>query len=304
MLSVAIIIVTYNSQKSIISLLDNLLGQTLLADHIIVIDNNSSDNTVQLIRNINHPNIKIVQLQTNIGGAGGFAKGFNEAMKFTPEVIFSFDDDAFPSNKNFIADMIAIKHQYQLDVVAPLVINPDNHQASSYVYRWHNQHSSKVIDIQSNPVIEGDIKLFNGVLFDKHVIAHLKGPKPEFFIRGDEQEFRVRIIEAGYKVAIATACMVYHPSSVDEYHYIKNKRYHHLDSPVKLYFSTRNRMYILRTREDFKIFKKFKIGYKEFWRYTWFYLIYRKADIINYHIWLRAFIAGLMKNMNNSVVNL
>lgn len=296
---IAIVVVTFNSAKSIVKLLNGLLEQTMPIEHICVVDNASKDNTVELIQQLNHASVHLTELPKNIGGAGGFARGFAEAMRFDPDVIFSFDDDAFPADSHFIENMLKAKQDYQLDVVAPLVVNPDNHTASSYIYRWENQQSSKVQDIQQQPIIKGDIKLFNGVLFDKKVIEQLKGPKPEFFIRGDEQEFRVRILNAGYQVGIATKCQVFHPTSVDEYTYLKGKRYHHLDSAMKLYFSTRNRLYMLRVREDFSNLKKAKIVYKEFWRYTWFYLIHRQGDVENYLIWLKAFIAGLTKNMEN-----
>lgn len=300
--AIVIIIVTYNSQNSIVKLLKNLLGQTVLATHICVIDNASQDNTVDLINNLNNSAIHLVKLTKNIGGAGGFARGFTEAMRFNPDIIFSFDDDAFPANKFFIENMVKAKQQYQLDVVAPLVVNPDNHEASAYIYRWEETQSSQVAEIQKNPMILGDIKLFNGVLFDKKVIEALNGPRPEFFIRGDEQEFRLRIMQAGYQVGIVTSCKIYHPTSVDEYFYVKDRRYHHLDSKMKLYFSTRNRLYMLRIRQDYSKFRKIKIIYKEFWRYTWFYLIYRKRDVSNYLVWLKAFIAGIVKNMDNEII--
>lgn len=296
---IAIVIVTFNSANSIVKLLNLLFEQTLPAEHICVVDNHSQDDTVALIKALNHPSIHLIELVSNQGGAGGFARGFAEAMSFSPDIIFSFDDDAFPAHKQFIENMLKAKQDYQLDVVAPLVVNPENHAEASYIYRWDNKQSSLVNEIQQNMIIKGDIKLFNGVLFDREVIRQLKGPKPAFFIRGDEQELRVRILNAGFNVGITTNCQVFHPTSVNEYIYLKGKRYHHLDSKMKLYFSTRNRLYMLRVREDFSSLKKFKIVYKEFWRYTWFYLIHRKGDIENYLTWLKALIAGLTKNMEN-----
>ncbi|WFF38743.1 glycosyltransferase [Moraxella nasibovis] len=298
MKKIAVVITTFNSSKYIGRLIEKLLCQSYPIDKIIIADNNSSDNTCDIIQEFQNNKIHLHQLNANLGGAGGFAKCFEIAKNSDCDYIVSFDDDAYPPSDDFIRDMVAIKEQYNYDVISALVVDSDNHALSAYEYKVGGNKSTKIDDIQQVLLIDNDIKLFNGVLFDKKVVEKIGIPRAEFFIRGDEQEYKTRILNAGFKTAVFTKAIVYHPTSVNEYIYIKGKRYHHLDSPFKLFYSTRNQAYMLRLRTDISTVKKSKIAVKHFWRYSWFYLVYKK-DIKNYYLWLKAFIFGLMGHMNN-----
>lgn len=299
---VSVIVVTYNSSAVVLKLLNQLLNQTYVLDNIIVVDNHSDDNTCKLIENFAKTNIRLYRLPKNIGGAGGFAWGFEKAVALGSDKIFTFDDDAYPPSRTYIEDMLTCQNYYQFDVLCPIVVDTHNHQKTSFEYRVNQTKFTDVELVQAHSIIEDDIKLFNGVLFDKSVIEHLEGPRPEFFIRGDEQEFKSRVLQAGYKVAVLTSCVVYHPTSLNEYLYIQDFRYHHVDSRLKLFFSTRNQAYMLKLRDDFSIRKKTVMLAKQFYRYTWFYLVHRKFDWQNYTLWLKAFIFGMFGYMNNNII--
>ncbi|MDO4250048.1 MAG: glycosyltransferase [Moraxella sp.] len=302
MKKIAVVIVTFNSAKHIGRLLDKLLSQSYPVAQIIIVDNKSDDKTCDIVHGYQNNNfgikIHLHQLGANLGGAGGFAKGFEIAKDSGCDYIVSLDDDAYPASDTFIADMVAAKNQYDYDAISALVVDSDNHELAAYEYQVNGNRHTRIIDIQKVPFLDNDIKLFNGALFDKKVVERVGIPRAEFFIRGDEQEYKMRILSAGFKTAVFTRVIVYHSTSVSEYFYIQGKRYHHLDSPFKLFYSVRNQAYILRLRNDINMFKKSKIAYKYFWQYTWFYLVYKK-NTRSYWLWLKAFIYGLIGYMKN-----
>jgi len=63
----SIIIPTYNAQETIIRALQSCLNQTYQNFEIIVVDDNSTDKTVELIKKLNSKKIKIIQLAVNSG---------------------------------------------------------------------------------------------------------------------------------------------------------------------------------------------------------------------------------------------
>ncbi len=68
MTSVSIIIVTYNSEKEIINCINSLLHQLNdINGEIVIIDNNSTDNTIFLIKEIDSKTISIIQNSDNFG---------------------------------------------------------------------------------------------------------------------------------------------------------------------------------------------------------------------------------------------
>jgi glycosyltransferase involved in cell wall biosynthesis len=65
MASVSVVIPTYNREHLLERSLDSVLGQTLAADEIIVVDDGSTDNTVSTLKSL-HPEVKLIQ-QDNLG---------------------------------------------------------------------------------------------------------------------------------------------------------------------------------------------------------------------------------------------
>lgn len=75
---ISIIIVTYNSEKEIVNCINSLLPQVKEIDgEIIVIDNNSYDNTISLITNISDIRISIIKNEKNLG----YTKANNQGIK-------------------------------------------------------------------------------------------------------------------------------------------------------------------------------------------------------------------------------
>lgn len=293
------VIVTYNSSAMIAKLLDNLLTQSRRLDAIIVVDNHSQDDTCQIIQSYCQDSIILHRLSKNLGGAGGYAHGLEFARKLHADYIFTFDDDSYPADHNYLVKMLQAQQVYHWDVTCPVVVDSTDHTKTAYIYRYQNREFISVKEIQNIKFIENDIKLFNGVLFQRNVLELLQGPNPKLFIRGDEQEFRIRILDTGFKVGVCTSCLIYHPSSLHEYQTLGSRRFHHIDSPFKLFFSTRNRIYLLKNRQKFSLRKKTVLIGKELYYYTWFYMVHRHGDFENYAVWLKAFGCGLTGYMNN-----
>ena len=70
--SLCTIVVTYNRKELLVENLKAQIGQTLFPDHILIIDNNSSDGTFDYLNNSGYltlPNVVYYNTGENIGGA-------------------------------------------------------------------------------------------------------------------------------------------------------------------------------------------------------------------------------------------
>ncbi|MBP1128791.1 GT2 family glycosyltransferase [Serratia sp. PL17] len=66
-------------------------------DHIVIVDNASTDDTEIWLKNIEDPRLHVVSADQNNGGAGGFKLGSKfVAEKIDADWVFMFDDDAYP----------------------------------------------------------------------------------------------------------------------------------------------------------------------------------------------------------------
>jgi GT2 family glycosyltransferase len=92
------VVVTYNRLDQLrITLASLLAAQAEGLDHIIVVDNASTDGTQDWLARQTAPHLTVHRCAVNGGGAGGFEAGMRLAVaRFDPDWIVVMDDDARP----------------------------------------------------------------------------------------------------------------------------------------------------------------------------------------------------------------
>ena len=105
----SICIATYNGEKYILEQLTSILSQINMDDEVIISDDNSTDNTIQIINSINDNRIKVIN-----GGFRNFTFNFENAIKqANGEYVFLSDqDDVWLPNK--YATMLDALKKYDL----------------------------------------------------------------------------------------------------------------------------------------------------------------------------------------------
>ena len=89
---VCAVVVTYNRRELLRKCLHSVLQQTRPLDCILVVDNASTDGTLDLL-SAEFPNLEQLKLATNTGGAGGFKAGMHWAYCKGYEWVWVMDDD-------------------------------------------------------------------------------------------------------------------------------------------------------------------------------------------------------------------
>ena len=92
MKKVSVIIPIYNSSKHIKECLESVVNQTYKNIEIIVVDDKSTDNSVEIVKNIKDDRIKIIAQKQNIGAAMTRNRGIDEALG---EYICFLDSDDY-----------------------------------------------------------------------------------------------------------------------------------------------------------------------------------------------------------------
>ena len=89
MKKITIIIPMHNSSKHILECLKSVINQTYHNTEIIVVDDASSDNSLELVESIKDSRIKIIELKENVGAGVARNKGI-EAAKRRLYLLFRF----------------------------------------------------------------------------------------------------------------------------------------------------------------------------------------------------------------------
>ena len=93
---VAAVVVTYNRVDKLGRVLDSILAQSRPVERLIVIDNASTDSTPQLLATYaGDARVEVLRLDSNTGGAGGFAAGMERAYERGADWVWIMDDDCY-----------------------------------------------------------------------------------------------------------------------------------------------------------------------------------------------------------------
>jgi len=93
---VAAVVVTYNRLEKLKTVLAKLRAQTTPPEWIVLVDNASTDGTAEFLAGEDDPALDITRLDTNTGGAGGFATGMKRAYDLGADLFWLMDDDCYP----------------------------------------------------------------------------------------------------------------------------------------------------------------------------------------------------------------
>lgn len=229
------VVVTHNRADLLSRCIDHIQLQTQPPDAIVVINNASTDGTVDMLE---RRGVAFIT-QENLGSAGGWSRGIQRALEGGFDAVWLMDDDGFPD-----ANALALLQA---------ALTPDVACTSSVVLRedcpTHFVFPFPILDDDGFPVIFGQPRnlttlealhtiapdgtypfahLFNGALISIEAIRKVGNVDQSFFMSGDEVDYFCRLRKAGRVVSILDAWH-YHPdvsrrpyTPAKVYYYVKN----------------------------------------------------------------------------------
>lgn len=203
--AVTVVVLTYNRRQELERCLHRL---TALPENppIIVVDNGSSDDTVQFVRR-RHPQVRLVQSPSNKGAAG---RNLGVEQVTTPFVAFS-DDDTWWAPGSLKRAAAILQNNPKLAVLsARILVEPDQRL----------DPACNIMQASPLPEVEGVGPMLTGFMAGANIMRteafrQCGGYWPPFFIGGEEALLAMDILEAGWRIAYAPALLVHHRPSLN-----------------------------------------------------------------------------------------
>ena len=206
---VSIIIVNYNGKELLQKCLDSLLKVNYNNFEIILVDNNSTDGSVEFITK-NYPSLIIIKLDSN----KGFAEPNNVAAKISKGKYLLFLNNDTVVTPNFISEMVKVMEtDKKIAVCQSLLLKPDGSVDSSGDFIDHlgvvYNSKTEIDEIREVSSARGASMLVRSDIFEK-----LDGFDQKFFVTFEDVDLCWRSWILGYRVLIIPTSIVYHEGGI------------------------------------------------------------------------------------------
>ena len=241
---VSIIIPVYNGEHHLNELIENLVNQTYKKIEIITVDNNSTDNSLELLKVLSKEKtfLRIFSNKKNEGYCGGCNKGIENAYG---EFLLFLSQDRIMNN-DWIKKIV---DEINKNEKTGCVIGKVEREGASSPEYGHSYDVYGAVLINGSPV---ESNLFFGggtVLIRKKILDEIGGFDPEFFIYQEDVDICWRIRLSGNKIKIVENAICQNKGGgISDTFYDSDKFQIKFDSELvnvpiyKFYYSQKNRI--------------------------------------------------------------
>lgn len=213
---------------------------------LIIIDNGSTDNSVQILRE-KYPYIKTILFDKNYG----FAEGYNRAIEMVDsEIVVLLNSDVETPKSWLNAPLLLLDENKEISAVQPKILSRRNKNFFEYAgaaggfidkfgYPFCRGRIFDTLEEDRGQYDEANPYIFwasGAALFvRRNVYQELGGLDSSFFAHQEEIDLCWRMQLMGYKVAIASNSKVYHYGGASL----------EMNSPKKVYLNFRNNLLMI-----------------------------------------------------------
>lgn len=209
---VTAVVVTYNGAPWIVECLDSLRGSTIPVD-VIVIDNASADETIELVRGF--PNTEVIANDQNLGFGRANNIGIRQALAAGSTHVFLLNQDAWIASDT-IEQLVALsRRQQKAGILCPMQFDDSKRRLDpTFLQHYLAPHAGPMIadafrgeldesyEVQAAPAAAW--------LLTGECLRTVGGFDPLFFMYCEDDDLCRRARWHGFQVLVAPRARFYH----------------------------------------------------------------------------------------------
>jgi GT2 family glycosyltransferase len=298
-MKIAVSLVTWNGANFIRDCLDSLFAQTYKDFSVLIIDNGSTDDTVQIISE-RYPQLRVVKHKTNLG----FAKAHNQAIHWTEgDYVLVLNQDIV-LEPEFLNNLVYfLDTNPEVGAVSGKLLKLQDKQKTNYIDSLGLKISTKhqVVDIGAGEMDEAQYDAIEEVfgvsgaapMYRRSALKSVQYKNEffdeDFFSYKEDVDLSYRLRYAGWKIYKVPLAVAYHNRSVvaPQNEMTLSKTFWHRRGKSRFanFYSYRNHLYLLMKNLPKQMayllpvlsYELFKFGYVLFcepyhwkiWREVW-----------------------------------
>lgn len=222
---VFVIILNWNGAEDTIKCVNSFLQLQYPNYGIVVIDNGSTDNSTQRIKE-KFPDITLIETGKNLGYAGGNNVGIRYALKNGAAYNLIINNDTEMVKPNFLQQMVrAMEADQTIGIMGPRVLNPGSQVQDTILFTptlLNLIRESMLFNTRSknrgNYNISQQVEAVSGVcwLIKRKAIEDIGLLDEDYFMYAEEQDYCYRAQKAGWKIMYFPVKSVLHYKGIDD----------------------------------------------------------------------------------------
>ena len=218
---VYVCILSWNKCEDTLSCVNSVLSQDFGNLRVVVVDNASTDRSVEALREING-SIDLVELQDNLGFTGGCNAGIRHALDRAADYVWLLNNDSHCTPEVLSALVAYAESRSDIGLVSPIITDRRSGKDDYAVGRL--DLSSGATEETADPIeaellqqrFPGQIMLKGTALLIKRGLIERIGLLDEqFFAYCEDNDYCMRSAAAGYRAACVTSVRVHHDQGSD-----------------------------------------------------------------------------------------
>lgn len=224
-----IVIVTWNAQNFIRDCLNSIYKQKTVNFGVIVVDNNSADETRNIINN-EFSQVMLVKNSRNVGFSAANNQGISKAINLGSKYIVLLNQDTEVADNFVMAGLKYLQENQAIGLASPIVYFADKKKiwfAGSKIYHGKEillhpttklgEHINKKEILTTND-LNNPVDWIPGcaMFIEKKVIEKIGQLDEKFFMYGEDIDFSLRAQMAGFKLGMISTTFIIHKERLEK----------------------------------------------------------------------------------------
>jgi GT2 family glycosyltransferase len=206
--SVLVVILNWNGWEDTLTALESVLRLDYPRLQVLIIDNGSTDGSVEQLRTVSNDQVGLLELPENLGYTGGCNKGFQHALASGIDYVWLVNSDVLMEDRNTLRSLMAIAEgDPKLGLVAPRIAAPGKGGRLTYCGgvcttdppMWEHISDPDEARRQAQRYPNAGLVVGTAMLLRTSLVREIGMLDEEFFAYFEDHDYSYRASQAGYR---------------------------------------------------------------------------------------------------------